>query len=97
MPLGYLKLQMKRKFSEYLTKRHRSTAEYFYVVTQSAVESEDAERGDFERGAGGRFPQPTCEPRNLTCKKKEADAAKESGSVSDVSEIVMSYIEDGQQ
>jgi hypothetical protein len=43
------------KFSECLTKCHRSTAEYFYVVTQSAVESEDADRGfltlsgDFEQ------------------------------------------------
>jgi hypothetical protein len=36
---------MKQKFTECLTKRHRSTAEYFYVVTQSAVELEDAERG----------------------------------------------------
>jgi hypothetical protein len=46
---------MKQKFTECLTKRHRSTAEYVYVVTQSAVESEDAERGfltlseDFEQ------------------------------------------------
>jgi hypothetical protein len=35
---------MKRKFSVCLTKRHQSTAKYVYVVTQSAVESEDAER-----------------------------------------------------
>jgi hypothetical protein len=40
-----IELHMKRKFTECLTKRHRSTAEYLYVVTQSAVESEDAERG----------------------------------------------------
>jgi hypothetical protein len=36
---------MKRKFSECLTKRHRSTSEYLYGVTQSGVESEDADRG----------------------------------------------------
>jgi hypothetical protein len=53
-----IQLHMKRKFTECLTKRHRSTAEYFYVVTQSSVESEDAERGfwtlrgDFECWAG---------------------------------------------
>jgi hypothetical protein len=35
---------MKQKFSECLTKCHRSTA-YFFVVTLSAVESEEAERG----------------------------------------------------
>jgi hypothetical protein len=46
---------MKQKFTEFLTKRHRSTAEYVYLVTQSAVESEEAERGfqtlsgDFEQ------------------------------------------------
>jgi hypothetical protein len=40
---------MKRKCSENLTKGHRSTAEYVYVVTQSAVESEDAERGFISR------------------------------------------------
>jgi hypothetical protein len=45
---------MKQKFSESLTKRHRSTAEYVYVVTQSAAELEDADlgfrtlSGDFE-------------------------------------------------
>jgi hypothetical protein len=40
-----IELHMKRKFTECLTKRHRSTAEYFNMLTQSAVESEDAERG----------------------------------------------------
>jgi hypothetical protein len=40
-----IELHMKQKFTECITKRHRSTAEYFYVVTQSAVESEEAERG----------------------------------------------------
>jgi hypothetical protein len=44
-----IELHMKQKFTECLTKRHRSTAEYFYVVTQSAVESEDPLSGDFER------------------------------------------------
>jgi hypothetical protein len=46
---------MKRKFSECLTKRHRSTAEFFYVVAQSDVESEDAERGF--RTLSGDFEQ----------------------------------------
>jgi hypothetical protein len=40
-----IELHMKRKLTECLTKRHQPTAEYFYMVTQSAVESEDAERG----------------------------------------------------
>jgi hypothetical protein len=40
-----IELHIKRKFSECLTKRHRSRAEYFYMVTQSAEESEDAEQG----------------------------------------------------
>jgi hypothetical protein len=50
-----IELHMKQKFTECLTKRHRSTAEYFDVVTQSAVKAEDAERGfqtmsrDFEQ------------------------------------------------
>jgi hypothetical protein len=54
-------LHMKQKFSECLTKRHRSTAEYFYFVTQSAVESEDAERGF--RTLSGDFEQVT-RPQN---------------------------------
>jgi hypothetical protein len=33
------------KFDECVTKHHRSTAEYVYGVTQSDVESEDAEQG----------------------------------------------------
>jgi hypothetical protein len=49
---------MKQKFTECLTKRHRSTAEYFYVVKQSAVESEDAERG-FRTLSSGDFEQVT--------------------------------------
>jgi hypothetical protein len=52
---------MKQKFTECLTKRHRSTAEYLYVVTQSAVESEDAERGF--RTLSGDFEQVT-RPQN---------------------------------
>jgi hypothetical protein len=40
-----IELHMKQKFTECLTKRHRSTADFFYLVTQSAVESEEAERG----------------------------------------------------
>jgi hypothetical protein len=32
-----IELHMKQKFTECLTKRHRSTAEYFYVVTQSLL------------------------------------------------------------
>jgi hypothetical protein len=52
-----IKLHMKQKFTECLTKRHRSIAEYCYVLTQCAVESEDAEwgfrtlSGDFEQVA----------------------------------------------
>jgi hypothetical protein len=56
-----IELHMKQKFTECLTKRHRSTAEYFYVVTQSAVESEDAERGF--RTLSGDFEQVT-RPQN---------------------------------
>jgi hypothetical protein len=56
-----IELNMKQKFTECLTKRHRSTAEYFYVVTQSAVESEDAERGF--RTLSGDFEQVT-RPQN---------------------------------
>jgi hypothetical protein len=56
-----IELYMKQKFTECLTKRHRSTAEYFYVVTQSAVESEDAERGF--RTLSGDFKQVT-RPQN---------------------------------
>jgi hypothetical protein len=50
-----IELHMKLKFTECLTKHHQSTAESFYVVAQSSVESEDAEREfrmlsrDFER------------------------------------------------
>jgi hypothetical protein len=40
-----IELHTKQQFTECLTKRHRSTAEYVYVVRQSAVESEDAEPG----------------------------------------------------
>jgi hypothetical protein len=56
-----IELHMKRKFTECLTKRQRSTAEYFYVVTQSAVEPEDAERGF--RTLSGDFEQVT-RPQN---------------------------------
>jgi hypothetical protein len=56
-----IELQTKRKFTECLTKRHRSTAEYVYVVTQSAAESEDAERGF--RMLSGDFEQVT-RPQN---------------------------------
>jgi hypothetical protein len=56
-----IELHMKRKFTECLTKRHRSTAEYFNVVRQSAVESEDAERGF--RTLSGDFEQVT-QPQN---------------------------------
>jgi hypothetical protein len=58
-----IELHMKRKFTtECLIKRHRSTAEYFYWVTQSASrESQDAERGfrmlsgDFEQASEKRI------------------------------------------
>jgi hypothetical protein len=56
-----IELHKKEKFTECLTKRHQSTAEYFYVVTQSAVESEDAERGF--RTLSGDFEQVT-RPQN---------------------------------
>jgi hypothetical protein len=56
-----IELHMKRKFTECLTKRHGSTAEYFYVATQSAVESEDAEGGF--RTLSGDFKQVT-RPQN---------------------------------
>jgi hypothetical protein len=56
-----IELHTKQKFTESLAKRHRSTAEYFYLVTQSAVESEDAERGF--RTLSGDFEQLT-RPQN---------------------------------
>jgi hypothetical protein len=40
-----IEFHKKQKFTACLAKRHRSTADFFNWVTQSAMESEEAERG----------------------------------------------------
>jgi hypothetical protein len=88
-----------KKFTECLKKRHRSTAEYFYMVTQSAVESEDAKRGF--RTLSGYFEQVTRPQnklhdvidmdRNVSCEqyisKRHSSVRKENqfGNLKDVS------------
>jgi hypothetical protein len=63
-----IELHMKRKFNECLTKRHPSTSEYVYGVTQSDVESKDAERG-FDKVARNFWCEQYISTRHLIVRK----------------------------